>query len=271
MVPATQRDHRLERSIAVERLEQFERACNTIAAMQADHFDVYDIDGTLTVPGHDLWYLCTKNLSADKDLFDKYVAEWKSEIQLRMDPFDSSLAMMKRGLTLLKNDVSAELVTDEVQRMASNLIDEGLVWREAIDFLKGRMRAGSGAIFSTTNYHEGAFAFLRALHLRGWISQTELNSIVVSGSKIDWSTRTVIHFNMGSNKVVGLMEALGISVETVKARIGCVFGDDPLGSDRELLEIARYPYVIKNEKHRALTLPDRIKLVTWSKVEALSG
>ena len=42
--------------------------------MQTDHFDVNDIDGTLTIPGDDLWYLYTRNLSADKDLFDENVA-----------------------------------------------------------------------------------------------------------------------------------------------------------------------------------------------------
>ena len=131
--------------------------------MQAYHFDVYDIDGTLTIPGHDLWYLSTRSLSADKDLFDRYVAEWKTEIQSGMDPFECSLTMMKRGLKLLNNGVSSERVGHEVQRITSNLIDEGLVWREAIDFVKGRIHNGVGAVFSTTNYHEGAVGFLHAL------------------------------------------------------------------------------------------------------------
>ena len=194
----------------------------------------------------------------------------RANIQNGKAPFDRSLIMMQRGLALLKNGVSSELVADEVQRIASNLIDEELVWQEAINFLKSRVRAGSGAVFSTTNYHEGAVGFLFALHLRGWISQTELKSIVVSGSRIDWSSRTVVHFNMGRNKVIGLVDALGISEEVVKAKIDYAFGDDPSGSDRELLEIASYPYVIKNEKNRHLYLPDRVKLVTWSEVEAMS-
>ena len=75
---------------------------------------------------------------------------------------------------------------------------------------------------------------------------------------------------MGSNKVTGLVDALGISEEALKTKIGFVFADDPLGSDRNLLEIARYPYVIKNEKHRYLDLPDRVKLITWSEIEAMS-
>jgi hypothetical protein len=238
--------------------------------MQAHHFDVYDIDGTLTIPGHDLWYLCTRTLSADNDLFDRYVAEWKTEIQSGMDPFERSLTMMKRGLKLLKEVVSSELVTREVQQIASDLIDEGLVWREAINFLKGRLRNGHRAVFATTNYHEGAVGFLHALLVKGWIRETELEKIFVSGSRIDWSSRSVIHFNMGSNKVTGLVDALGISEEALKAQIGFVFGDDPLGSDRDLLEIARYPYVIKNETHRYLDLPDRVKLITWSEIEAMS-
>ena len=241
-----------------------------ITLVQADHFDVYDIDGTLTIPGHDLWYLCTRNLCADKDLFDKYVAQWKRELHNGMAPFDSSLTMMKRGLALLKDGVGSELVADEVQRIAGDLIDQELVWREAIKFLKRRVSAGIGAVFATTNYQEGAVGFLLALHHRGWIGQTELQKIVVSGSRIDWRSRAVVHFNMGRNKVIGLMDALGISEEAVKTKIAYAFGDDPLGSDRELLETAPHPYVIENEKNRYLSLPARLKLVTWSQLQAMS-
>jgi hypothetical protein len=238
--------------------------------MQAGHFDVYDIDGTLTIPGHDLWYLSTRSLSADKDLFDRYVAEWKSEIQSGMDPFECSLTMMKKGLQLLKDDISSETVDHEVQRITSNLIDEGLVWREAIEFVKSRIRSGVGVVFSTTNYHEGAVGFLHALWQKGWIQQGELEKICLSASRIDWSSRIVAHFNMGSNKVIGLVDALSIGEEALKARIDFVFGDDPLGNDRGLLEIAPYAYVIKNEKNRHLDLPDRLRLVTWSEVQAMS-
>jgi hypothetical protein len=178
--------------------------------------------------------------------------------------------MMQRGLKLLKNGVSSEMVGQEVQRITSNLIDEGLVWKEAIDFVKGRMRGGAGAVFSTTNYHEGAVGFLHALRQKGWIQQTELEKICLCGSRIDWSSRIVVHFNMGRNKVIGLADALRIGEEALKARISFVFGDDPLGNDRELLGIAPYAYVIKNEKNRHLDLPDRLRLVTWSEVQAMS-
>jgi hypothetical protein len=105
---------------------------------------------------------------------------------------------------------------------------------------------------------------------KGWIEEAELEKIRLSGSRIDWSSRTVVHFNMGSNKVVGLADALRIGEQALKAGISFVFGDDPLGNDRGLLEIASYAYVIKNEKNRHLDLPDRLRLVTWSEVQAMS-
>lgn len=106
----------------------------------------------------------------------------------------------------------------EVQRITSNLIDEGLVWREAINFLKGRIHDGHRAVFATTNYHEGAVGFLNALLAKGCIRDTELEKIFVSGSRIDWNSKSVIHFNMGRNKVIGLVDALGISEEALKAK-----------------------------------------------------
>src|SRR4029450_13958247 len=94
--------------------------------------------------------------------------------------------------------------------------------------------------------------------------------ICLCGSKIDWSSRIVGHFNMGRNKVIGLADALRIGEEALKAGISFVFGDDPLGNDRELSEIAPYAYVIKNEKNSHLNLPERVRLVTWSEVQAMS-
>ncbi len=238
--------------------------------MQAERFDVYDIDGTLTIPGHDLWYLCTRNLCWDKDLFDQLVAEWKADIQNGANPFDRSLAMMESGLALLGNGVGSELIAGEAKRLAGSLIDQGLVSREAINFLKSRVRAGRGAVLSTTNYHLGAVGFLLALQRKGWIGDAELKSIVVSGSTIDWNAKSVVHFNMGPNKVIGLADALKITEAEVKAKIDYAFGDDPLGNDQELLAIAPYPYVIRNEKHHHLNLPGRLKSVTWSDVAAMS-
>jgi hypothetical protein len=235
--------------------------------MKAYHFDVYDIDGTLTFPGYDLWYLATRNLSADKNLFDTYVAEWKSEIESGMDSFQCSLTMMKRGLKLLENSVSAKVISDEVQRITSNLIDDGMISREAIAFLQSRIRSRLGAVFSTTNYQEGAAGFLNALSARGWLRQTELEKICLSGSIIDWNSRAVVHFNMSWNKVIGLMRTLKITEEVLKSRISFVFADDPLGGDQSILEIAPHPYVIRNEKNRHLDLPQGVNLVTWSDVK----
>jgi hypothetical protein len=136
--------------------------------------------------------------------------------------------------------------------------------------VKGRnTQRGWGSLLNH-DYHEGAVGFLHALWQKGWIQQAELEKICLSGSRIDWSSRTVIHFNMGSNKVIGLVDALRIGEAALKARISLVFVDDPLGNDRGLLEIAPYAYVIKNEKNRHLNLPDRLRLVTWSEVQAMS-
>src|ERR1044071_201111 len=82
--------------------------------MQAALFNVYDIDGTLTEPGHEPWYPCARSLCAHKDLFDKHVAEWKTEIQSGIAPFDRSPSMM--NLALLKR---------RLRRSADNLIDDG--------------------------------------------------------------------------------------------------------------------------------------------------
>jgi hypothetical protein len=49
--------------------------------MHAYHFDVYDIDVTMTIPGHDVRYLSTRSLSADKDLSDSMLANGRPKFR----------------------------------------------------------------------------------------------------------------------------------------------------------------------------------------------
>jgi hypothetical protein len=99
--------------------------------MQVGRFDVYEIDGTLTIPSHDFWYLCTRSLCADKDLFDKYVAEWKRGIQIGADPFDCSLTSLSDRIELVTwPETEAMLASQRPPKLSKNVLshrDERLV------------------------------------------------------------------------------------------------------------------------------------------------
>ncbi len=41
---------------------------------------IFDIDGTITHPGIDLWYMTTKSLSSDIESFEKHILAWKNGI-----------------------------------------------------------------------------------------------------------------------------------------------------------------------------------------------
>jgi hypothetical protein len=60
------------------------------------------------------------------------------------------------------------------------------------------------------------------------------------------------HGNMGSNIVIGLVDALRIGEEALKARIGFVFGDDPLSTTGSYWRLLLMPMSLKMKKHRHL-------------------
>jgi hypothetical protein len=115
--------------------------------------------------------------------------------------------------------------------------------------------AGFQIVFSTTNYYEGAEAFVEILVEQGLITKYHQAQIISSGSLIDWKNQSIIHFNIGADKSVGVSKALKIPLEKLPSLTDSAYGDDPLGNDVGILSLAAKAFVIANQKNFEVLIP----------------
>lgn len=227
---------------------------------------IYDIDGTITMPGFDLWHLITRSLAEDTQVFDNAVNEWKARMSQGRCPYAESREMMKTGLQLMWSNLGHAQVQEEARKITSDILDR--VFPEAIEHIKSSIYSGFQVVFATTNYLAGGKGFISALNREGWLDNAEAASIIVSGSNINWETRDVVHFNMDKGKATGICSVLGCSHDELKEMIESSYGDDPSGNDREILRIAPKAYVIRNEKNRHAKLLPNMQFADWNFINA---
>jgi hypothetical protein len=231
--------------------------------MNNNLIDVYDIDGTLTDPKVDLWRLVTERLSSDRSEFHRHWTNWQKIIQDIEDPFHHSLEMMQLGIGLLPPGTIGEKVYLTAKNFVLDMIQENQVNQHAIDFIKRQIGRDYQVVLSTANYLEGGKAFADALVEAGWLNQEHRSSITVSGTRVDWDSLSVDHFNMADMKVKGLMTTLQMDEKNIKDRVNFVFADDPLGNDRAILNLSNNSFVIRNHKNESLLANAAWQFISW--------
>ncbi|CAB9526056.1 Apoptosis-inducing factor 2 [Seminavis robusta] len=241
--------------------------CNGNDINKYQRMDVYDIDGTLTRPGYDLWYLTSKALAKDAKDFDARVKEWKQEVADTGEVVKSSGTMMQDTIgRLLRDDfATGQVVQDMARSIVEELIQKGIVFSEWLAFVKERLQEGVTPVLATTNYIEGARAFLEALVRAKWLTQAEADRFVCSGTVVDWKNRTLLHFNINMGKAKGVSEATGISdMEAIHQAVENVFGDDPMGNDYGILTMTNHhAWVVNTQKNATKALPLGMQRMSW--------
>lgn len=232
-------------------------------------FEIFDIDGTLTKPGYDLWHLTTRSLVSEVEQFERAVIAWKTAMQSGACPVAESYKMMQVGLELIPAWVTAELVRETAKKEALWVLANQAFFVEAIQYIQQAIAAGVTPIFATANYVEGAISFVAALVEQGFLAASEAKKIVLSGTDIDWATRDIRHFNMAEKKIEGICQQLQLSRSELTQKVLRSFGDDPLGNDRGILQIADIGYVIQNPKNAWIELPANQFHTTWAEIRKL--
>ncbi|CDH47033.1 haloacid dehalogenase-like hydrolase [Candidatus Contendibacter odensensis] len=227
---------------------------------------LFDVDGTITMPGVDIWHLVTRNFAVSPAEFDNAVADWKAGMKQGSCPYTESKKMMKKGLQLMKSGVGDKEVQEEAEKVTLSILH--MVFPGAIEYVKRSIHCGFRVVFATTNYDTGGKGFISALKRAGMLNAGEADAIAVSGSVINWKDREVLHFNMDRGKVRGICEVLGVSQDALGDMIDSSYGDDPSGNDREILRIAPKAYVIRNNKNKHLQLPSNMQLTDWDFINA---
>lgn len=227
---------------------------------------IFDIDGTITRPGIDLWYLTTKSLSSDIGSFEKHILTWKNGIEAGLNPHETSKSMMLKGLNLMPPEVTGNDIRLEAKKISNNIIKTGGYFDGAIRHINNSIAKGFYVIFSTANYYEAGLGFLDALVECNLIEKKNINSIWVSGSRVDWKNKKIIHFNIGDYKIKDICEHLHVTEKELVKRIDSFYGDDPEGNDSAMLNLPLKGFVIKNDKNKICLLPEHIFLTDWNEI-----
>ena len=231
-----------------------------------DTLRIYDLDGTITTPGNDLWYLTTRSLSSNPRKFDKYVELWRKSLKNQVDPYESSKLMMQKGLECMGENSNASRIKQRARKISDEIIKNNQYYSAAINHICASLDAGFQIVFSTTNYYEGAEAFLEILVEHGLIKDFSQDQIIASGSIVNWETKSITHFNMGSDKNVGVSKTLKIPLEELSFHTDSAYGDDPKGNDVGILSLTAKAFVIANKKNSVVHIPENIIRTSWEDI-----
>ncbi len=165
--------------------------------------------------------MTTRSLSDNPRRFDKYVELWKKSQLNQVAPYESSKLMMQKGLECMGQNSNASRIKQRAREISDEIIKNNQYYSAAINHICASIDAGFQIVFSTTNYYEGAEAFLETLVEHGSITDHHQAQIILSGSLVDWKTWSITHFNMGSDKNVGASKALKIPLEELSSLTSC--------------------------------------------------
>jgi hypothetical protein len=167
------------------------------------------------------------------------------------------------GIGLLPPGTGGEEVYLETKNIVLDMIQDNEVNQQAIEFMKRQIGKNYQVVLSTANYIEGGKAFADALVDAGWLNPEHRSSITVSGTRVDWDTLSVDHFNMAEMKVKGLMATLRMDENNIRDRVNFVFADDPVGNDRAILNLSAKSYVIRHHKNESLLANAAWQFISW--------
>jgi len=68
---------------------------------------------------------------------------------------------------------------------------------------------------------------------------------------------------MAEMKIKGLMATLQTNEKNIRKRVNFIFGDDPLGNDRAILNLSRNSFVIQNRKNENLLPNSAWQFISW--------
>lgn len=219
---------------------------------------IFDIDGTLTKSGNDLWFLTMQEL-CDPTAFKTLVLEWEAKSKT----YENSYTLLVGTLDLLRNIKNAEeKIFNTAKKLTLGLIDNELVPKQALIALRQSIHACDLIVLSTANYIEAAKGFTAALLERSLISQFEYNRLVILATNTDWDKYSVECFNMGDVKIHTYYRYLQQEGYPVKVP-DKAFVDDPYFNDASLANEALEVVVVDNSKNKEYFRNTGFERVFW--------
>ncbi|MDN3476474.1 hypothetical protein [Pseudoalteromonas sp. APC 3355] len=219
---------------------------------------IFDIDGTLTKSGNDLWFLVMQEL-CEPTAFKAMVLAWEAKSKT----YENSHTLLVGALGLLRGVENAqEKIFNTAKRLTLDLIDKDFVPKQAIIALRQSIQICDLIVLSTANYIEAARGFTAALVERNLISQFEYNRLVILATNTNWEKFSVECFNMGDVKIHTFYRYL--QQKNYPLRVpDKVFIDDPQFNDASLANESLGVVVVDNPKNRDYIRNTGFERVYW--------
>lgn len=222
---------------------------------------VFDIDGTITTEGNDSWLETTYAMVTDRSEFESCLEVWKKN--KASDPYGASIKMMEEAIGLFKRNTSSKCVFEAACGITLKVIDDNNVRESALNTIERHFDEGFQIVFATTSYKEAGLSLVKALKDKELLSKELCESIIVSGTEVDWTLRKILHFNMSEGKLEGIAKTLGLPTQRVQDSIEYAYGDDPLGNDSGILKAATNGFIIHTKKNASIEINSIGERVRW--------
>jgi len=219
---------------------------------------IFDIDGTLTRTGYDLWFLTMKEL-CEPIAFNRLVLNWNVNDRTH----ENAHKRLVDGLNLLKAVSNPEeKLFKTAKRLTLSLIHQNIIPNKAILTLRQSIQLCDLVVLNTANFTEAAKGFTAALLESGLITQVEHDKIVVLATNINWDSFSAQCFNVGDVKIHTYYRYLQSQNYVVKVP-DKVFVDDPFFSDASLVTEALQVVLIDNPQNRDYSRNVGFERVFW--------
>ncbi len=218
---------------------------------------VFDLDGTLTKYGFDLWMLTTEQLVNQPEAFQAAIAQYlANKHQETAYHTENSLVMMQQAIALMP-DSPSDLIRQTAREITLlHQQQDDFIYQGAIAHIRSLLEQRKQVVISSANYLEGVEGFLLALVDLDLLTQSEVEQVTVHATLVDWHSKEVKHLNVGVGKVAQLNFDGSQSLH--------VIGDDIVVNDRALMDIENAKvWVVQNHKHQNVELPAGWQFINW--------
>ena len=240
-----------------------------------NQIQLFDVDGTLTYnavdkpqaqtiyPTYGYWPLLSSQLCKNKNRFRKAVLRWEKTMRSETDPDASSFKMMALAVREhLRDEVDAETLRQTAREITQNFIKYDVMQLPALEYINRCLEKNIYCVLTTGSYLDGLRGMVDILQEQHLLLKSDY--LFLNGAEIDWTTRELLHANIGQYKVNKLLQTLQ-DKKITPYTIAAAFGDDPYVNDKAILEQAPAgcAFVIKSKKNMRGGFSENFVATTW--------
>lgn len=220
--------------------------------MFINHFDV---DGTITYPGHDFWFaIC-------RDVLPSYFESTVLPVLAQADADSAYLAMSRTCEYISSQNLWSE-VDKSAQAVAKNAVKNGVFRPKALSKINELIGDGNVVVFQTANFRRAATVIIETLIREKLLNRAGPGMMPVYGSLCNYDSGQHVFCNFGPGKLQSAVSVSKVFGEDL-ASASAFYCDDPEHNDAQLLSAVRAGYIVRNIKNESVPREAHVELIDW--------